>query len=139
MNTRNASLAAAAILGALAVFQLLLVLGLPLGQFAWGGFYEGVLPDGLRVASLIAIGVVALAMWFVLGAAGQAGPEDWRLGMTIGTLFFAAYFALNTLGNLMSASLVEKLVMTPVSALLCALFAYVGMSAWRQRKAKARP
>jgi hypothetical protein len=38
---------------------------------------------------------------------------------------FAAYFALNTLGNLSSSSRVERVVMTPVAAMLAVCFAIV--------------
>lgn len=37
----------------------------------------------------------------------------------------AAYFALNTLGNLSSSSRVERVVMTPVAAMLAVCFAIV--------------
>ena len=48
------ALALTVILAALAVFQLALAAGAPLGRFAWGGSHE-VLPPRLRVGSLVSI------------------------------------------------------------------------------------
>ena len=47
------------LMAALALFQLTLVLGAPLGHFAWGGQHR-VLPGGLRIGSLVAIPLYAL-------------------------------------------------------------------------------
>lgn len=57
------------VLGALAVFQALLVAGAPLGQFAWGG-RSRVLPAGLRVGSAVAIAVYTVVATVVLRRAG---------------------------------------------------------------------
>lgn len=46
---------------ALALFQLALVLGAPLGEYAFGGQRAGVLPPGFRVASFFSM-VFALAI-----------------------------------------------------------------------------
>ena len=46
-----AASALTAILGVLAVFQLALALGAPIGHFAWGGAHR-VLPARLRIDSL---------------------------------------------------------------------------------------
>ena len=46
---------------ALALFQLALVLGAPLGEYAFGGQRAGVLPPGFRVASFFSM-VLALAI-----------------------------------------------------------------------------
>ncbi len=53
----------------LAVFQLLLAMGLPLGGAAWGGKYIR-LPNKLRIASLISMGVLVLASLIVLEKSG---------------------------------------------------------------------
>ena len=55
-----------ALLAALTAFQLLLILGAPLGRFAWGGQHE-VLPRGLRVGSAFSI---------VLFYIGTASTDD---------------------------------------------------------------
>ena len=49
-----AAIALTVILALLAVFQLALVLGAPLGRFAWGGTHR-VLPARLRIGSAVSI------------------------------------------------------------------------------------
>ncbi len=53
------ALALTVVLAALAVFQLALVFGAPLGRFAWGGAHR-VLPARLRVGSAVSIVIYAL-------------------------------------------------------------------------------
>ena len=55
------------LLAALAVFQLLLAMGAPLGRYAWGGQHH-VLPMALRVGSVISIVIYA----FVAASSGHA-------------------------------------------------------------------
>ena len=54
-----AAVALCVLLGALALFQLALILGAPVGRFAWGGQYR-VLPAKLRIGSAVAIVIYAL-------------------------------------------------------------------------------
>ncbi len=56
------------VLGALAFFRGLLVLGAPLGRFAWGGQHR-VLPVSLRPGSLASILIYALIAAIVLARA----------------------------------------------------------------------
>ena len=58
-----------AILGLLADFQMLLIAGLPLGRFAWGGQHE-VLPPRLRAGSAVSIALYAVFALLILEAAG---------------------------------------------------------------------
>ena len=64
-----AAIALTVILAALAVFQLALALGAPLGRFAWGGQHR-VLPTGLRVGSLVSIVVYAVIVVLALDKVG---------------------------------------------------------------------
>jgi hypothetical protein len=113
-----AALVGTALLGGLAVFQLLLAAGAPLGRFAWGGQHV-VLPTGLRVGSAISIalyGVIALLLLqaadaFTVLPAGLVDVAIWVL---------TAYFALGIVLNAASRSRSERLVMTPVVAALTA-------------------
>jgi hypothetical protein len=114
-----AGLIGVALLGCLAVFQLLLVAGAPLGRFAWGGQHV-VLPVGLRIGSTVAIatyGVVALLMLqaadaFTVLPGGLVGVAMWVL---------TAYFALGVAMNAASRSRPERLVMTPTALVLAAV------------------
>ena len=104
------------LLAGLAVFQVALVAGAPLGRFAWGGQHT-VLPRGLRIGSAISVvvyGVIALLMLQAADAravlpAGPAGVAMWVL---------TGYFALGILLNAVSRSRPERLVMTPVVLVL---------------------
>jgi hypothetical protein len=122
--TTPAGVAACVLLGALAVFQALLVLGLPLGRFAWGGQHE-VLPTRLRVGSLVSLVIYVLIGWVLLGRAGQDGGSHGILGVM--TWVIAGFFLLGTAGNLASRSRSERFVMSPVAALLCALTVVVAL------------
>jgi hypothetical protein len=104
------------LLGALAVFQALLVAGRPLGRFAWGGQHE-VLPTGLRVGSAVSIALYAGFAVLMLCAAGalEVLPRSF-VGVAIWVL--TAYFALGIGMNAISRSRPERLVMTPVVVVL---------------------
>lgn len=52
-----AALAFTALMVALAVFQLALIAGAPLGHFVWGGA-DRVLPRGKRIGSVVSLGIV---------------------------------------------------------------------------------
>ena len=108
------------LLGALAVFQLSLTLGAPLGQFAWGGQHR-VLPTPLRVGSAVSIGVYAL-----LAAVIVARADLVATGVPDGVLRIAAwvvvgYFFIGIGMNLASRSKAERAVMSPTVAALCGL------------------
>jgi hypothetical protein len=108
-----------AVLGCLAVFQLLLVAGAPLGRFAWGG-QNAVLPANLRIGSVVAIVLYGAFALIILEAAGGVGllPRG-LVGVAIWLL--TGYFALGIVLNAVSRSRPERLVMTPVSLALTAV------------------
>jgi hypothetical protein len=120
--TAVAAIAACVLLGALAVFQALLVCRFPLGRFAWGGQHE-VLPPRLRVGSVVAIAVYVVIGWVVLARAGLLGGGDGVVRVV--TWVIAGYFLLGAAGNLASRSRSERFVMTPVAVVLCSLTATV--------------
>lgn len=62
-------LVGAFLLGCLAVFQVLLIAGAPLGRFAWGGQHD-VLPARLRIGSAVSIALYAVFAVLMLQAAG---------------------------------------------------------------------
>ena len=55
-------------LALVALFQLALVLGAPMGEYAFGGTHKGKLPTGFRIASLVSIGLY-------LGIAGHVAAQ----------------------------------------------------------------
>lgn len=120
--TTSAAVVACVLLGALGVFQALLVCGVPLGRFAWGGQHE-VLPTRLRVGSFLSLVSYVLIGWVVLARAGQDSVDHGVLG--VATWVIAGFFLLGAAGNLASRSHPERLVMTPVALVLCGLTALV--------------
>jgi hypothetical protein len=114
------------VLGALALFQGLLVFGAPLGRFAWGGQHR-VLPVSLRLGSLVSILIYALIATIVLARAETItyGIPSSRFGIAIWVV--AAYFLVAIALNLASKSTSERAVMPIVSAVLCVLCIVVAL------------
>lgn len=113
------ALTGVAVLGCLAVFQVLLVAGAPLGRFAWGG-QNDVLPPALRIGSAVSVVLYAGFALLMLQAAGgvRVLPEG-LAGVAIWVL--TGYFALGVGMNAVSRSRPERLLMTPVAVVLTAL------------------
>src|SRR5215207_7547486 len=102
-----AAIVASTVLVLVMILQLLLAAGLPLGRAAWRGQHR-VLPRGLRWASLATVGVLGLAAWVVLARVGLAEPGAAQAVVPVAAWVFAGLFALNTLGNITSQSVVER-------------------------------
>lgn len=115
---------AAIVLLVMSLFHLALAAGLPWGVAAWGGTHR-LLPAKLRVGSAAAAAILACAVLVVLARAGLVVPGAHSMFVRVAAWAFAAYFALNALGNLSSSSRVERVVMTPVAVLLAVCFAIV--------------
>jgi ABC-type uncharacterized transport system permease subunit len=115
-----------AVLASLAVLQVLVASGRPLGRFVWGGRHE-VLPTRLRVGSLVSVLVYAAIAVLVLDRAGVIDvlPEGVAV---IGTWVVTAYAALGILANAASRSPSERAVMTPVSLVLAVCTLVVALS-----------
>ena len=115
-----AAVVAYVLLGALAVLQIALAAGAPLGHLAWGGKYR-VLPRGLRIASAVSVLVYALFAWIIAGAVASLDRfGDYIPEKPPGIWVLTGYFGLGVVVNLVSRSRPERLVMTPVAAVLCA-------------------
>lgn len=114
------------VLGTLALFQGLLVLGAPLGRFAWGGQHR-VLPVPLRIRSLVSISIYALISAVVLARveALSLGVPTSIVGIAIWVV--AVYFFIAIGLNLGSRSKAERSVMPAVSAVLCVLCIVVAL------------
>lgn len=120
-----AAITLTAILAGLAVFQLTLAAGAPLGHFAWGGQHR-VLPAQLRVGSLVSILIYAAIAIIALHKAGLVvwWPGDW---IGLAAWIAAAYLATGIPLNAISRSRPEQLTMTPLVALLFALTLVVAL------------
>ena len=121
-----AAIALVVILSLLAVFQLALALGAPLGRFAWGGQHR-VLPGRLRIGSLVSIVIYAIIAVLALDRVGliDVVPD---VVSTVGMWVVFAYFVIGIPLNAISRSKPERYVMTPVVTVLAVLSLLVALS-----------
>ena len=111
----------------IAVFQLALAAGAPLGRAAWGG-KTAVLPGRLRRASAVAVVIWLLATVIILGRAGIVGVPLPREVLTWGAWILVVLSALGALVNVASSSPWERFGWGPLAAVLALLSAIVALS-----------
>ena len=111
----------------LAVFQLALALGAPLGRFAWGGGHER-LPTNLRIGSIISIALYALFCAIVAERAGLATLFPMRSISDVGIWIVTGYLGLGIVMNTISRSKPERYTMTPLVIILFAMSLIVALS-----------
>ena len=122
-----ATIIALIVLAALTVFQMLLIAGRPLGEYAWGGQHK-VLPRNLRIGSVTSIVLYLTIAAFFITKAGLApivaNPQVVDAGMWVITV----YSALGIILNGISRSKKERAVMTPTVIVLavCSLIVTLG-------------
>lgn len=116
-TAQRAAKVAAAGFGVVAVFQLLLALGAPWGEAAFGGYNEGTLPPELRVVSSVSMIVLIGAAFVVLGRAGHWGYRFSGV-FHVGTWALVVILALGALMNLASSSAWERFGWAPFTLLL---------------------
>ena len=122
----SAAVLACVIFVILAVLQVLLIAGLPLGNFAWGGAHK-VLPNKLRIGSAASIGLYVLFAVIILEKSGLITIINNRTIVDIGTWTIMGYLFLGVVMNALSRSRPEQLVMTPVALVLSILFLLVAL------------
>jgi hypothetical protein len=120
-----AAVALTVILAALAIFQFALVLGAPIGRFAWGGQHR-VLPARLRVGSAVSIVIYAFIAALALDRAGLVDVVPDPVS-TVGMWIVFAYFVLGIPLNAISRSRPERFTMTPVVTVLALLSLVVAL------------
>ena len=122
MISNICSITGAVLLLAVAVMEVLLIAGLPLGEFTMGGRYK-ILPPMYRIfaASSVILQLFGAAM--ILQGGGLMNM--WFAGKAVKIIcfVFAGFFAVNTVMNLISPSKKEKYVMTPLAAIEACCFA----------------
>ena len=116
------------LLGALAVFQLALAAGAPLGRYAWGGQNDGALPARLRSGSAVSIVIYALIAVVALERAGVIDLIPGEVVETVAMWVIAVYFALGIVMNGISRSKPERYTMTPVVIVLTAASVILALS-----------
>lgn len=115
------------LLGLLSVFQTALVLGAPIGRYAWGGSHD-VLPARLRIGSAISIVIYGLIAVVILDRAALLEVFANQSISEQGAWFITGYFALGTGLNALSRSAVERYTMTPLVVVLALLSVVVASS-----------
>jgi hypothetical protein len=98
----------------IAIFQLALALGAPLGEYTMGGKFPGKLPNKMRAAALVQILILLFFVFIVTSKAGIAFEQYYGFGR-IGIWFIVAFFIFGSIVNLSSPSKKEKLVMGPAN------------------------
>jgi hypothetical protein len=115
-----AAIAICTLLGALAVFQFALILGAPIGHFAWGGQHR-VLPIGLRVGSAVSIALYGFFALILLERAGLTTVFGSEGFVEVASWVLFGYFTLGILMNGISRSKPERNTMVPVTVVLAVL------------------
>jgi hypothetical protein len=105
-----------ALLAGLSVMQVLLIFGVPIGHYAWGGKHR-ILPPRQRIAAGAAIVLYAVFAAVLLSRAEiVAGGSSPLIVVSAWVLF--AYAVFSVLPNLASKSRPERAVQVPVSIAL---------------------
>lgn len=119
--TQLVAILAVVILFGLAIFQSLLIVGKPWGEYAWGG-QNKVLPTKLRVASTVSILLYVIFIVVILAWAGVIATNASRAWLYTGMWILTVYFVAGVLLNLESRSKKERKVMVPVTITLAVLY-----------------
>ena len=112
---------------AVALFQLAIVLGAPVGEYAYGGQHQGVLPTRFRATSVVSMLIMLALAGHYMAQLGVFSPLLDEAGNAIANWGFVAFFALSALMNNISKSEKEKRVFGSItiamllSAILVAL------------------
>ena len=116
------SIIGAVLLLAVAVMEILLIAGQPLGEFTMGGRHK-VLPPLYRIFAASSVILQLFGAAVILQGGGLMNM--WFAGNVIKIIcfVFAGFFAVNTVMNLISPSKKEKYVMTPLAAVEACCFA----------------
>lgn len=114
------------LLAVLAVFQVSLALGAPWGRFAWGGQHR-VLPPRLRAGSLVSVLIYVFVAVVVAGRGDLLSFDVADRVLEVAAWCVTGYFVLGIGLNLASRSTPERLVMTPLCALLAVLCGVVAL------------
>ena len=122
-----ASIIAAVLLIIMAFLEVLLIIGLPLGEFTMGGQHK-VLPPMLRLAAASSIVTQLFAAAIVFQGGGFMKMWFSQKVTMIICFCFAGFFVINTFMNLISKSKKEKYVMTPLAAVEAVCFALTALA-----------
>lgn len=117
MSSQTAARVFTAFVALVVVFQLALALGAPWGRLAMGGAFPGVYPPAMRIAALLQGALLVAIALVVLSRAGLTMPA-WRRSSRWLIWAVTGLLALGVVLNLITPSPMERLIWTPVSAVL---------------------
>lgn len=107
--------------GGMAIFQILLAMGAPLGNLAWGGFYKK-LPMKLRISSFFSAIIFLLIIITVAEKLNLLYSFNSPKIIQYLLWFFFILFSLSTIANIFSQSKMEKRIMLPIAIILALSF-----------------
>jgi len=111
----------------IAVFQVVIALGAPLGRAAWGGAHI-VLPRNLRVASAVAVVIWVVAALVVLDRAGTSIIDLPDAVTSWGTWALVVVLPIGALMNFASSSPYERFGWGPLGLVLAMLTLILALS-----------
>ncbi len=115
------------VLACVGLFQAALILGAPMGEYAFGGRHPGKLPIGFRIGSAITLGVYLAQAGHYLAQTGVLKPLfDAGLNGVVNWAF-VGLFILGLLMNSISRSQKERRLWVPVLLLCCVLSVLVAV------------
>lgn len=115
------------ILAGLAVFQGALILGAPIGKYAWGGAHT-ILPTNLKIGSMVSIVLYVIFIMIILSKVGVFTLFKDPAVVNIGTWVLAVYFFIGVLMNGISRSKAERNLMTPIALILAITCMLIAMN-----------
>ncbi|SFB08035.1 hypothetical protein SAMN04488072_106238 [Lentibacillus halodurans] len=110
----------------LAIFQVLLTLGYPFGEFTLGGYYK-ILPKKLRIVSAVSALILLFMGLVLLKHSNVLNGLDF-LPTNILVWIIIISLGLMTLANLISQSKKERHTMTPLSGVAFILCLFIALS-----------
>lgn len=109
------------------IFQFVLALGAPLGEYTLAGKYPGKLPARMRLVALIQILILVLFALIVLIRAGLLLEQFYQFSRAA-IWFVSGFFILGSITNLTSPSLKERRLWGPVNVLMLVLSLVIALS-----------
>ena len=110
-----------------AVFEVLLILGLPLGEYTMGGRHK-ILPPLMRGAGFFSLLTQIFAGLILLQAGGYMNMWFSVSVTRIICYVFGGFFVVNTIMNFFSPSKKEKRTMTPLALIEAVIFILTAVS-----------
>lgn len=117
ISVKLAGIILLAALGLLAIFHILVLLGVIPADIVWGGMIQGV-PSNLVTLETVALLVTLLFIVIIAAKTGYVQAGRLSGVVNIGVWLIFAYLLLNTLGNLASGVSFETLVFAPITIIL---------------------